>query len=827
MRRLRSNGLWCMLAILSVGIFNACGAHKPSGSVLSAIKINLTPSAPTSIQLGATLILTATAQNGSGQNIAATFTYFSSDTSILTVAPNGLVCAGHWNSTYSICTPGASGPVQVTASALGESSPPTLIFVHPPIDNITVSGVLLNNVPIQEPCLSQGQTMTVEAQAFSQGTDITQLVGPFTWSANNSAVVKLTPITTTVVFNGYTYTLATNQATATAATPGLTQIFASSTGASSTSFQQPQFVSQGSLSPVFDFFETCPIQSIVLDLNSAGSLQNTFVTSKGGAETVIATLTDVMGNSSLPNTNGGIVLSKIPLTWTSSQPAVVAAAASCQQTCTLATPSPGAAAVTASCSPPTCNLGFPLAPAVLSSASCTQFIQALFPTVNSCQQFIPVPVYASPPTQTAFPQSPVPAAITGVVGGTPSSSTVIATSTGCSSVPQLDCSTSMYSFSTAGGSPGGQIAMPASPNSAMFDLGGDKVFIGSEFGALVANPSNASSNTAVFTPEGSITGKVLAVSTNGLVAIFSDTVHTPNQVYVLNTSTPGQPSTPLNISGATAAAFSPDGLKAFIFGFDSSGNPNLYVYSTQQSLQVLPLPANTAVSSIAFSTNGAFAYVVESALGGVGPAVSVYNTCNNALFTDAITGNSFVPLSAAPIAFKVLPDGIHFAALEPAGNVEYITATVSQVVPATLTEPATSTCPLTVGHDPRFHTLINVGQGNIQPINFFVSPDGTLLYLLAKELNSVLIYDFATGSAAGGIQLAPTPFTPNPTPVTADITVDGGTLLVAGSDSYLHRLTTGVNGVDQLQMQFPSLPNVINPFCTVSTCTLNLVAVKP
>ena len=827
MRRLSLTGLWCVFAILAIGVFDGCGAHKSTGATLAAVKINLSPSGTTSIQLGATLLLTAGAQNGSGQSIAATFTYFSSNTSILTVAPNGIVCAGQWNSTYNICTPGATGPVQVSASALGESSPPTLIFVHPPIDNITVSGVLLTNVPIQEPCLSQGQTMTVEAHAFSQGTDITQSVGPFTWSANNANVAKITPITTTVQFNGFTYTIATNQATLAATTPGLTQIFASSTGASSTSFQQPQFVSQGTLSPVFDFFETCPIQSIVLELNTAGSQQSTFVTSKGSSQTVVATLTDVMGNSSLPNTNGGVVLSKIPLTWVSSQPAVVAAPSSCQQTCTLTTPSPGAAAVTASCSPPTCNIGFPLAPAVLSSTSCTQFIQALFPNVNSCQQFIPVPVYSAPPTQDVFPTLPVPAAITGLVTGTPGSTTAIATSTGCSSLPQIDCSTSMYSFSTGGGSPGGEIPMPASPNSAMFDLGGDKIFVGSEFGAAIANPSNASTNSSVFTPEGSITGKVLAVSTNGLSAIFSDTVHNPNQVYVLNTANPTQQSTPLNISGATAAAFSPDGLKAFIFGIDSDGNPNLYIYSTQQSLQVILLPANTTVSSIAFSTNGAFAYVVESSLGAVGPAVSVYNTCNNAPFTDSFTGKSYVPLSAPPIVFKVLPDGEHFAALEPGGNVEYIAATVSQVAPATLTEPANSICPLTLGHDPRFHAVINVGQGNIEPINFFVSPDGTLVYVLAKELNSVLIYDFASGAAAGGIQLASTPFATNPTPVTADITVDGGTLMVAGSDSYLHRLTTGINGVDQLQMQFPSLPNVINPFCTVSTCSLNLVAVKP
>ena len=136
----------------------------------------------------------ASAQTASGTNIATTFTFSSSDTSILTLAPNGVACAGHWDVTFTTCTPGATGPVQVTASALGASSVPTYVFVHPPIDNITVTGILLNGVPVQEPCLSQSQSMTVEAHAFSQGTDITSSVGPFTWSANNPTVVNLIPL---------------------------------------------------------------------------------------------------------------------------------------------------------------------------------------------------------------------------------------------------------------------------------------------------------------------------------------------------------------------------------------------------------------------------------------------------------------------------------------------------------------------------------------------------------------------------------------------------------------------------------------------------------
>ena len=118
--------------------------------------------------------------------------------------------------------------------------------------------------------------MTLEAHAFSQGSDITASVGPFTLSAQNPAVVNLARLVNTA------YNFPTNQATAIAVTPGMTQIYASASGVSSSSFQQPQYQnSQGTTSPVLDFFETCPIQTIALEVGAAGSQQTgqtTFVT---------------------------------------------------------------------------------------------------------------------------------------------------------------------------------------------------------------------------------------------------------------------------------------------------------------------------------------------------------------------------------------------------------------------------------------------------------------------------------------------------------------------------------------------------------------------
>src|SRR5579863_2969758 len=165
----------------------ACGGHKPAGANPFPAKITLNPSLSASMQLGSTLIFTATAVNGTNANINPTFTFSLTPTSpggILEISPSGNACAGSWNAPYySVCTPAGVGVVQVTASALGATSPPTTIFVHPPVDNIQISVVPPVNPPpaacptqVALPlacdlkfnsagnyCLSQNQTLTLQA----------------------------------------------------------------------------------------------------------------------------------------------------------------------------------------------------------------------------------------------------------------------------------------------------------------------------------------------------------------------------------------------------------------------------------------------------------------------------------------------------------------------------------------------------------------------------------------------------------------------------------------------------------------------------------------
>jgi hypothetical protein len=818
MGRSHSNALRLAVAVLCLWSIGGCGKGSKTGVASTPGRVNLIPTNNTSLAVGATFSFTSSVQSAAGQNINTIVTYSSSDTSILTLAPNGVACAGHWDVAFTTCTGGNTGVVQVTASALGAASVPTYVFVHAPIDNITVTGIVLNGIPAQEPCLSQTQVMTVEAHAFSQGTDITQSVGPFTFSANNPTVVNLIPLI------NIAYNFPTNQATATALFPGITQIYASAEGVSSSSFQQPQYQNaQGTTSPLLDFYATCPIQSIALELGSGlqQTNQTSFVTAKGNTQNITAVLTDVMGHTSLPSVSGGIVLSKIPLTWSASQPDVLAAAAGCLQTCTLSTPSPGSASVTASCSPPTCNIGFPVVPASLATPAaidtCTQFF-----TIN-CQELIPVPVYAE-------------TAISGLITGTPTPPSVLATSTGCAAVPPVTCSTSVYSLSTAKASTGPENPLPVSPNSLLFDLAGDKAYMGSDFGAQLINPANYGTSNNPYTALNAVTGIILASSNNGIISVFSDTLHTPNQVYVVNTANNNTlTTTTLNISGGVAAAFSPDGSKAFIFG---NGGSSLYVYSTLQALQgpiTLAGPANA--KTVAFSPNGAFAFVAEAAANGNSANLTAFNTCNNQVSGSPSQVPAALSLPANPLFMQVLPgvhiegtdsygypipDGIHVLVLDSTGF-DIATATASAALPGTLCSQTLTF----VSNDPlRPAQRVELGQGTLQPVNFFVSADSSQIYIAAAGEASILVYDFGAGAVTSGIELLG-----NATPISAGISVDAGTIVVAGSDGLLHVITTAVGGSDLIQLTFPDLPNYLNPFCTATPaqgpCALNLVAVRP
>jgi hypothetical protein len=374
----------------------------------------------------------------------------------------------------------------------------------------------------------------------------------------------------------------------------------------------------------------------------------------------------------------------------------------------------------------------------------------------------------------------------------------------------------------------------------MFDPSGDKAYMGSEFGALAVFTANLGSSNNPFTsmrapgtPLGVVTGKVLAVSHTGVAAVFSDTVSTPNQVYIVTTVPPSTAA--LNINGAIAAAFSTDSLKVFILG---NGGNTLYIYSALQYLQP-PIPLGTPASSIVFNSTGSFALLSGGTPAGT---LAVYHTCDNSSVTlippppslpgppsflkmvpageiplNSAFGGVFVPsLETAGLDFFFGVDntGIDIIATNSSQDASFATL-CPQKVSLAFTPPGP---PIPANTFAPFH--ININQGTFHAINFFLSPDATHAYIVTSD-QGVLVYDFSTQSVSR-IQLIN-----DAAPVAADITVDGTLIYVAGSDGLLHQLNTNL-GVDLYQTSFVPLPNSPNNFCfTGSDCALNIVAVKP
>jgi hypothetical protein len=799
-----------VIAGFLLSLLGACGGHTSTPISPFPGKITLSPSTDETVQLGGTLFFVASAENATGTNIAATFVYQSSDTTILNLAPNGVACAGTWDAAFVTCTPGNYGTVQVTATALGASSLPTLVYVHPPIDNIQITVVPPVNttapacpgpqtIPLAcippsslapVSCLSANQSMTLQANAFSKGVDVTASVGPFNWTETSATVVAVTPVITNTNTNS-----PTNQAVVTPGAPGFTPVFASASNVSS----QPYYA------------ETCPVQCVALDLGSIGSGQTAFATSKGISESVLATAVDVQG----------CVVPKPNLTWSSSQPAAVLAgdaASGCAPgaTCAVSTPQPGAGSITAACLPPTCNVGFP------------QSVVGLPQTLVQ-----PLPV---------FPLT----AISGLVTGTPGTTNVLATSLDCA--VNFYCNANIYDVSTSTNVSGSPTQLPAPPDSLMFDLLGDKAYMGGNYGSVVINPSNFGTANTPFTDLGSVTGAILATSATGNFGIFSDTLHTPNHVFVVNTSVAASPTVAtLNISGATAAAFSPDGLKAFIVGpagpsCNLSAPACLYVYSQVQALQTLPLTA--AATGITFSSTGAFAFLTG---GSAASTVTAFNTCDNNLSTDSGGAPLIITLAAPPLFLKTLPPGVAppqlaSSGLNPAVNPTGLDVLVGLdntgldlIATNASPPPGISMCPQTIAlaanpaTSQTFTPLhINLGQGNFNPIDFFLSPDASTVYIVASDRSDILVFNFNTNSTAG-IPLASTSGG-SVSPVTASMTVDGSLLYVTGTDGELHEVSTSLR-TDLTQIGFPNLPDVTNPFCTSGDntvpCNLNVAVVKP
>jgi len=703
-----------------------CGSKALRSTIFPVpASITITPAPSLSLELGKNQSFTATVENSVKASITEPVSYQSSNTAVVTVAANGLACAGSWDNlaSPSICTPGQIGVALVTATANGVTSPPTTVYVHQHIDGVTVQDLCSVAQP-SAPCTvprhacqsllenSLPQNTVYQAMAFSRGVDITSSVGQFTWQAVNQGVATLS--NTASGLSNIVNNVSLNQVLAIANAPGVTPVYAT--------------IGTATSSPVN--FTTCAVQSIALQVT------NSSATSK----TIVPTVTDTVGNV-ISTTN----VSALPLTWSSSESGSVTVSTAGVAS---GTSSGGGATVIASCTPPTCNIGFlPTLP--------------IYPE-NAVQMILS-------PSSTAAPAA-----------------TVYVSSTGCGTTE--NCISTVIPVTTPN-TLGAAINLSTTPNSLLFNRAGTKAYAGTNSGflgtkGLMVIDSSASTVTQFI----SAPGKVLSTSPDGSKVVVSDTTDAPNQVFVFNTNT--NTSTALPITGATAADFSPDSLKAYII----TGS-TLYVYSILDALQTLPLraPAN----DVAFFAEGAFAYLA----GGDPAGIMVRRTCDNG---EADT----VATVAAPSFIRALPDAAHMLALVPP-MVDIIDVT---------TAPAG--CTPTVRDSV---TSFNLGLGSFtEATQLIISEDGSKVYILSPEVNGILVYDIAA-QITSTLSLAG-----NAAPIQASLTVDGRLLAVGATDGMLHEIETAT-GADVAQIQFP-LGLCLTPGgqqFTGITCNPDLVAVKP
>ena len=735
------SGFLLTLAIAFVFALTGClgksSSNPGNGGVTS---VALSPSNNFSMDVGGTQVFTASGKNAVGGtvlgvNIQFIVTSGSPNASApLSVASNGNACAGTWDAGIAMCSPGTSGIAIVAAVINGVSSPLTYVYVHQHIDSIQVSRLEPQGPPLYD-CFSQGQTWEYQAIAYHNNVDITNSVGPMSWSSSNDGVVTTTPIVSATQPN------VLNQVQTTAKAPGITQLFASVSGVTSNLYP----------------YTTCLIQAIYLQIGGQGQAGNSITVNNGGSVSIMATAVDTLYKFT------GVTLPIPPLTWSTTNPGVAAFSTTTNSTginSAATRNNLGGATLTASCTPPTCNVGvLPGLPIYASDGT--------LPNGTKGYGAISVDVTSTSPAPTY---------------------TAWAATTDCQNAP--GCSSALFSVTptTSGTNPIGTIlSLPRTPNSMMFNhVSSPRVYFGSDQGLMYVDVTASSPSAALVSNSSipcnvSLCGKVLTISNDGNLVVVSDTVSAPSQVYIYNGGSAGTAPVDLIIPGetATAAAFSPDQLKLFIL----TNTGTMYVYSTVDALTSIPVA--TSVTDVKFSADGSFAYVAGTPAPGT--SISGFATCDDqpTHHDPATSTYDFVTTPGIPLQIFPSPDGQHVLALDPPNGSIDLFATTEEREPLPDGQFICNASPLpfvdidpTVNF-PQMAQSFDLGQGkNFTPVYAQLVADGTELIIVARRIPAVLLFHVSNGTTTS------VPLVGNADPLSASASTDGSQVYIAACDQY-------------------------------------------
>src|SRR5258706_1468487 len=789
-------GLLLTLAITFVLALTGCLGKSSSNSSNGGVQsVTLNPGSNFSIDVGGTRVFSATGRDASGRAVLGASIQFivvsgnPNASAPLSVASNGFACAGTWDPTATICSAGTPGIAIVTAVIEGVSSPPTTVYVHQHIDSIKV--VQAETQPPQYDCFSQGQTWQFQGIAYSNNVDITNTVGPMTWSYSNTGV-----LTTSTSLQ----TLLPNQVQTTAKSPGITNLFASVSETTSSPFP----------------YTTCLVQYLRLQIGGQSQAGNSVIINNGGSVAITPTVVDTLGAT----------VGSPPLTWSTTNPEVAAFTSTTNSSgsnSATARANLGGATVFASCTPPTCNIGvLPALPIYASDGTLPNGSKG-YGTIS-----VDVTSTSKPPTYTAW-----------------------AATTGCGE-NSSGCSSAMFSV-TPGVTPiGAIVSVPRTPNSMMFNhLSAGRLYLGSDQGLMYVDVTDSSPSVVQVSNSStpcnvSLCGKVLTISNDGKLVVVSDPVSTPSRVYIYDGSS--NTSVDLIIPGetATAAAFSPDQLKLFIL--TSTGN--MYIYSTVDALS--PVPIATSVTDVQFSADGSFAYVAGTPASSVS-AFSTCSLPNTPSVEIKSVASSSTPLKIFPSPV-VQADSLgltqNLLALEPP-NIEFLTAQQFTQVPIPYKVPLQLTCnPPTIASFSKGPSF-NLGQGIFTPIYAQLVADGSEVIVVAENIPAVLLFNVSNGTttsiplAGGSVPQRPA----QPGQLSASASTDASQVYVAACDQYptndqtqpcaaasVHIVctaacTTGQGDFQQVpyvNINDNNNPNMCNGQGTnAPLCLPNLIAIRP
>jgi hypothetical protein len=281
--------------------------------------------------------------------------------------------------------------------------------------------------------------------------------------------------------------------------------------------------------------------------------------------------------------------------------------------------------------------------------------------------------------------------------------------------------------------------LPAAPNSLIVGSGQQNAYLGSANGLLIVKTSNGTVTTVSGAP-----GKVLAVDPGETRAIVANN----NNVFVVTISN-SQVQT-LQIGGATAASWTPDGFEAYIVA-----GSNITEYSPQLSPTTVSVGSQTP--DVAFLVNGQFAYFAQ------GNGVAVRRPCDNAQVDTVTTSETPQKIRSATNNSAVFAVGSN------------ATTTGVDVITPTIT--STSGCGQTVTDVAKFSDF---GAGVFTPTELITMPDSSYLFVLGSS--NLLAYSVAQGLSSS-IAL-----TGNATPLSGDAILDSSSLYIGANDGNVHQL---------------------------------------